>query len=90
MKTYIYVYLIFKTHSRLKCKENRLYDEHIPHKSQKCKGIHSSVQAQIIGIDSLYPADSKNVRGAYLGLVYIFVNFYDEEAQCAFLFMHAF
>ena len=24
------------------------------------------------------------MRGAYLDLVYIFVNFYDEEAQCAF------
>ena len=45
--------------SDLKCKEDRKYDEHIPHKTQKCKGIHSTVQAEIIEIDSLYPADLK-------------------------------
>ena len=42
--------------SDLKCKENRKYDEHIPHKTQNCKGIHSTVQSEIIEIDSLYPA----------------------------------
>ena len=26
----------------------------------------------------------KNVQGAYYGLINIFVNFYDEEARCAF------
>ena len=45
--------------SDLKCKENRQYDEHIPQKTQKCKGIHSTVQAPIIEIDSLYPVDLK-------------------------------
>ena len=35
------------------------YDENIPDKTQKCKGIHSTVQAEIIEIDCLYPADYK-------------------------------
>ena len=38
--------------SDLKCEENRQYDEHIPHKTQKCKGIHSRGQDIIIEIDS--------------------------------------
>ena len=42
--------------SDLKCKENPQYDEHTPHKTQKCKGIHSTVQADII---SVHPADLK-------------------------------
>ena len=32
----------------LKYKENRQYDEHIPLKTQKCKGKHLTVQAEII------------------------------------------
>ena len=45
--------------SLIKCKEKRQfwYDEHIPRKTQKCKGIHWTDQAEIIEIDSLYPAD---------------------------------
>ena len=38
---------------------NRQYDEHIPGKTQKWKGIHLTDQAEIIEIDSLYPADLK-------------------------------
>ena len=34
--------------SDLKCEENRQYDEHIPHKTQKCKGINSTIKAEII------------------------------------------
>ena len=34
--------------SDLKCKENRQYDEHISHKTQKSKGIHSTVQAELL------------------------------------------
>ena len=45
--------------SDLKCKENRQNDEHIPHKTQKWKGIHSTDQAEIIEIYSLYSADLK-------------------------------
>ena len=45
--------------SDLKCEENRQYDEHIPHKTQKCKGIHSTVKAENIEIESLYFADLK-------------------------------
>ena len=44
----------------LKFKENRQYNEHSPYKTQKCKNIHSTVQAEIIDIDSVYPADLKN------------------------------
>ena len=55
--------MIFKTRLSLavdlNCKENRQYDEHITHKTQKCKGIHSIVQAKIIEIDSLHAADLK-------------------------------
>ena len=60
----------------MKCKESRLYDEHIPHKIPKCKGIHSTVQAEIIEINGLYHADFKKVLGAYSGLIAFFVNFY--------------
>ena len=35
-----------------KCKENRQYDEHILHKTQKFKGIHLTVQAEIMNITS--------------------------------------
>ena len=69
--------------SDLKCKENRQYDEHIQHKTQKCKGIYSTVLDEIIEIDSLYPADLK-MLGAYSGLVDIFVNIYNVEARYAF------
>ena len=48
-----------KLRSDYKCKENRQLGEHIPHKTQKCKGIHSTDQAEIIQIDSLYSADLK-------------------------------
>ena len=41
-----------------KFKENRQYDEHIPHKTQKCKGIHfKNVQAEIMNIYTVHPAD---------------------------------
>ena len=36
--------------SDLKCKENRQYDEYIPYKTQKYKGIHLTVLAEIISI----------------------------------------
>ena len=45
--------------SDFKCKENRQYDEHIPYKTQKCKGIHLTVQAEIMNIISVRPADFK-------------------------------
>ena len=59
------------------------YDEHIPNKTQKCKGIHSTVQAEILEIYSLYPADLKTIK---ICLIF-FVNFYDEEACRAFFFL---
>ena len=65
--------------SDLKYKENRKYDEHIPHKTQKCKGIHSTVQAEIIEIDRLYPADYKKCWELILVSL-----IYNEEARCAF------
>ena len=34
-----------------KCKENRQYNEHIPHKTKMCKGIHSTVQVEMIDIE---------------------------------------
>ena len=34
--------------SDLECKENRQYDEHILHKTYKCKDLHSPVLAEII------------------------------------------
>ena len=37
--------------------ENRHYDEHIPHKTQKCKSIHLTVQAAIMNINSLHSAN---------------------------------
>ena len=40
-----------------KCEENRQYNEYFPHKTQKCKGIHSTVQTKIIEIGNLYPTD---------------------------------
>ena len=43
--------------SDLKCRENHQNDEHIPHKTQKCKGIHTTFQVEITEIDNLYPAD---------------------------------
>ena len=69
--------------SDFKCKEDRPYDEHIPHKTKKCKGIHSTVQAEIIEIDSLYPADLKKCW-AYSGFIDIFVKYYDVESGYAF------
>ena len=42
--------------SDFKCKENRQYDDHIPHKTQTCKGIHLTVQAEIININNIHPA----------------------------------
>ena len=66
-------------------KENLQYDKHIPHETQKGKGIYSTIQAEITEIDSLYPAVFKKVLGAYSGLIYIFVNNYDVEGRWAFL-----
>ena len=63
----------------LKIQENPQYDENIPHKPQKCKGIQSTVQAEIIEMDSF-----KKVLGDYSGLIDMFVYFYDEEARSAF------
>ena len=40
----------------LQCIENRQNDEHIPQQTQNCKNLHSTYQAEIIYIDSLYPA----------------------------------
>ena len=45
--------------SDFKCKEIRKYNEHIPHKTQKCKGIHLSVQVEIMNIIRVHPADFK-------------------------------
>ena len=45
--------------SKFKCKENRQYDKYITHKTQKCKGIHLTVQAEIMNIISVHPADFK-------------------------------
>ena len=51
------------------------------------KGIHSTVQTEIIEIDSLYPADLKTCWELILvSLIF----FYDEEAWCTFfLLKHA-
>ena len=48
-----------------------------------CKGIHSTVQAEIHNINSLYFSDLK-VLGTYSGLNDMFVYYYDVEARCAF------
>ena len=37
----------------------RKYDEHFPRLTRKCKGKHSTIQAEIIKIDSINPADLK-------------------------------
>ena len=43
----------------LKCKEIRQYDKHIPHKTQRCKGIHLTVEAEIMNNNSVHPVDVK-------------------------------
>ena len=52
-----------KLRSDLKFKDNRHYDEHISYKTQKCKGIHSTVQAEIVEIYNLYPVDLEKCWG---------------------------
>ena len=47
------------------------------------KGMHSTVQTEIIEIDSIYPADLKTCWELIL-VALIF--FYDEEAWCTFFF----
>ena len=43
-------------------------DEHIPHKTQKYKGIHLTVEAEIMIINNVHPADfKKKVLVAYSG-----------------------
>ena len=50
--------------------------------------MHSTVQAKIIEIDNLYPADlKKKLLGAHSCLSNIFVNLNDVEARCEFLSM---
>ena len=65
-------------------KEKRQYDEHISHKTQKCKCIQLTLQAEIMKINSLHPLDlKKNVLGANSVLIDIFKNHYDEDV-CIF------
>ena len=45
--------------------------------------MHSTVQAEIIDINSLYLQISKSA-GSFSGLFDLFVNYYDVEALCAF------
>ena len=57
-------------------KEKRQYDEHIPHKAQKCKCIQLTVQDESMKINSLHSVDlKKNVLGAYSVLIDIFKNY---------------
>ena len=42
--TYVYNSFLRPTKPRSECKENHQYDDRIPHKAHKCKGIHSTVQ----------------------------------------------
>ena len=44
----------------LKCNENYQYNEHIPHETHMCKGIHPIVLTEILNMDSLYPAELKS------------------------------
>ena len=41
----------------------------------------------MMNINRVHPADLKEKVGAYSGLIDIFVNNYDVEAQCAFFFL---
>ena len=42
-------------------KEKRQYDEHIPHKAQKCKCIQLTVQDESMKINSLHSVDLKKM-----------------------------
>ena len=50
---------------------------------------HSTVQAETIHTDILYPAVLKLYKEFFSNLIEIFVNYYDVEARFAFLPMHA-
>ena len=79
--------MIFLKHDKpfFKCKENSQYDEHIPHQTQKCNDMHLTVQAEIVNIDSVHPADFEKCREFVLvsSVIDIFINYYDVEARCA-------
>ena len=64
--------------------KNRQYDGHIPYKTQKCKGIHLTVKAQIMTINSLHPADFKKYWELILVSLILFINYYDVQAWFAF------
>ena len=65
--------------------DNRQYNERISQKYLKRKGIHSTVQVELMNNDSLHPADLKIMLGACSGLIDVFLHFYDVEAGCLFL-----
>ena len=37
-------------------------ENHVPHKTKKFKGLHSTDQVEIMNIDSFYPADLKKCK----------------------------
>ena len=59
-------------------------DEHIPHKTRKYKGIHLTVEAEIMIINNAHPADFTKSARSLFWLIDIFVNYYDVEARRAF------
>ena len=50
-------------------------------KTKSARTDHSTDQVEIMNIDSLCPADSTQVLEGYLGLIDIFVIYYDVEAR---------
>lgn len=67
-------------------KKNHQSYEHISHKTQKCKGLHSTIQAEIMNINSLLYLQIQKVLGAYSDITYYdtIVKYHDAATWCAF------